>query len=451
MSYGTGQLGAQIFRDTPAVLLPIFMTTMLGIPAWLSGIVILVPKLWVILCDPLVGSLSDRLKEKFGRLSFLFLGAILTSLSFFALFFFTSYSDPVVAALAIGTLYFLGSTAFSIYSVPYLAIASELSDDTYQRTRVMVYRMIFTIFGVVAGVGIAQPLIQHYGGGEQGWRVMAVSFAVLCLVSMLVPAIGLRKVRLIETNSENIGLREQLRSVAGNKPFLILLATAFTQSISQACVYTVLGFIFLYVFDAIPLIPMFILVMSAGSMASQPAWMALSKRYGKERCFIVATLIWAAVASTWALAKAGSDVLVDLPFYGPLATEHVLILVRALIIGASTPGFIMLMFSMMTDTIAYQRRTQGVAHEGVISGLFSAAEKLAFAVGPLIAGFILSLYGFRSSTTGAVPQSSEALMGVVMLYSVIPAGFQILALVIFSRYRLDQTTEDDALAPAPAT
>ncbi|MFD2137742.1 hypothetical protein ACFSLT_25640 [Novosphingobium resinovorum] len=41
--YGLGQTGAQVFRDTPAALLPVYMTTVLGVPAWLAGLVILLP------------------------------------------------------------------------------------------------------------------------------------------------------------------------------------------------------------------------------------------------------------------------------------------------------------------------------------------------------------------------------------------------------------------------
>lgn len=437
MSYGSGQLGAQIFRDTPAVLLPIFMTTMLGVPAWQAGIVILIPKLWVIICDPLVGSWSDRLKEKFGRLTFLLIGAILTSISFFSLFFVTSYSSPLIAAIAICALFFLGSTAFSIYSVPYLALASELSEDAYQRTRVMVFRMVFTIIGVIIGVGAAQPLIFAFGGGEHGWQMMALIFAGLCLVSMLVPAVGLRGTKMVPGSTQTFRLRDQLRSVAGNQPYRILLATAFIQNISQACVYTVLGFMFLYVLDAINLIFVFVLVMSTGSLLSQPVWLRASRRFGKGRAFIFATLLWMAVTTTWVLHDKSSEILATLPFYGPLATDHLFVLLRAFIIGISNSGFVMLMFSMMTDTVDYQRRHHGIAHEGVFAGLFSAAEKLAFAVGPLIAGIVLSLFGFQSSTTGAAVQGADAITGVLMLYSLIPVALQVAALAIFSRYRID--------------
>ena len=43
LRYGVGQTGAQIFRDTPAALLPVYLTTVLGVPAWLAGVAILVP------------------------------------------------------------------------------------------------------------------------------------------------------------------------------------------------------------------------------------------------------------------------------------------------------------------------------------------------------------------------------------------------------------------------
>ncbi|RZL30161.1 MAG: hypothetical protein EOP35_24295, partial [Rubrivivax sp.] len=141
LAYGVGQTGAQVFRDTPAVLLPVFLTTLLGVPAWLSGFVVLGPKLWVILCDPLMGAWSDRLKSRVGRAPFLLIGALLTALGFMGLFSFTGFSSPVMAAVAIGVLFALASTAFSAFSVPYLAVASELSDDPHERTRILTWRV----------------------------------------------------------------------------------------------------------------------------------------------------------------------------------------------------------------------------------------------------------------------------------------------------------------------
>ncbi|MFZ5704054.1 MAG: MFS transporter [Pseudomonadota bacterium] len=439
LRYGVGQLGAQVFRDTPAVLLPLFMTTMLGVPAWLAGLVVLVPKLWLILCDPLVGAWSDRLKTAIGRTPFLIGGAVGTTLGFIALFAFTSYPSPYVAAAAICALFFLASTAFSIYSVPYLAIAAELSGDPHQRNRIMVLRMVFATLGVLVGVGLAQPIIVHFGGGAAGWHAMSWIFGAICLVSMLTTASGMRKVPLIQAGAVAGSLREQLRVVRRNRPFLVLLATSFLSNIGQAASYTVIGFVFLYAIQAIWLIPIFILCMSIASLAAQPLWLWLPRRIGKPRAYVLASLVWAAVTVTWLwVGKGGADVA-TLPGGQPVNSQHLLILLRALVIGLANSGFILLALSMMTDTVDYQRRTQGVANEGVFAGLFSAMEKLAFALGPVIAGIVMSAFGFVSSTGGAAAQTDQAITGIILLYSVIPASLQGIALLVFSRYRLPRS------------
>lgn len=437
LGYGTGQLGGQIFRDTPAVLLPIFMTTMLGVPAWLSGIVILIPKLWLIACDPLVGAWSDRQKAARGRTRFLLIGAILTSLSFLSFFLITDYGHPWVAAVAICVLFFIGSTAFSIFSVPYLAIASELSIDPHERTRILMVRMLFTTVGVLIGVGVAQPLVFALGGGAYGWHIMALSLSAVCLVTMLVPALTLRRVAMLPGGATPERLLGQLKPVFANTPYMVLLATCFVQGIGQASGYTVLGFVFLYALQAIWIVPAFIVVMVVFSGISQPIWLSLSRRWGKTRTYVVSSILWTLVTISWFFAKPGHDVLVTLPLVGPLATEHVLILLRAAIIGLTNSGFLLLSLSLLTDTVDYQRSRYGVAHEGVFSGLFSAAEKLAFAMGPLIAGVLLSLYGFTSSTGGAAAQTPQAITGILLLYSLVPAATQVVSLLIFSRFKLE--------------
>jgi len=439
LRYGVGQLGAQVFRDTPAVLLPLFMTTMLGVPAWLAGLVVLVPKLWLILCDPLVGAWSDRLKTAVGRTPFLIGGAVGTTLGFIALFAFTAYPSPYVAAAAVCALFFVASTAFSIYSVPYLAIAAELSGDPHQRNRIMVLRMVFATLGVLVGVGLAQPIIVNFGGGAAGWHAMSWIFGAICLLSMLTTASGMRKVPLIQAGAVAGSLREQLRVVARNRPFLVLLATSFLSNIGQAASYTVIGFVFLYAIQAIWLIPIFILCMSVASLAAQPLWLWLPRRIGKPRTYVLASLVWAAVTVTWLwVGKGGADVA-TLPGGQPVNSQHLLILLRAVVIGLANSGFILLALSMMTDTVDYQRRTQGVANEGVFAGLFSAMEKLAFALGPVIAGIVMSAFGFVSSTGGAAAQSDHAITGIILLYSVIPASLQGIALLVFSRYRLPKS------------
>lgn len=439
LRYGSGQLGAQVFRDTPAVLLPLFLTTMLAVPAWIAGLVVLGPKLWLIICDPMVGLWYDKAKGRSGRTPFLVFGAFGTALAMASLFFLTSYPSPWIAALVVCAVFFLGSTAFSIFSVPYLAIASEISSDPFERNRIIVLRMIFGSCGVLLGVGMPQLLIAHFGGGTHGWHMMSWIFASVCLVSMLVTAIGLRGVPVINAASASGTIAQQFRIVSQNRPFMILLQASFLSNIGQAASYTVIGFVFLYVVKAIWLIPLFILVMASSSLAAKPLWLWLPRQIGKTRCYVLASAVWIAVTVSWFFLGAANDRMIDLPLLEPFALEHLLILLRAVVIGIANGGFVLLALSIMTDTVDAQRRISGVSSEGIFSGVFSAFEKLAFAVGPVIAGFVMSAFGFAASSGAPAPQSDSALLGIVLLYSLVPAGMQVLALAVFSRYRLPVT------------
>jgi GPH family glycoside/pentoside/hexuronide:cation symporter len=55
--------------------------------------------------------------------------------------------------------------------------------------------------------------------------------------------------------------------------------------------------------------------------------------------------------------------------------------------------------------------------EGVYSGLWLAAEKLAFALGALIVGTVMGAFGFIESTDGVeVTQSHWAVIGIGVTY-----------------------------------
>ncbi|MEO9599395.1 MFS transporter [Parasphingorhabdus sp.] len=434
LKYGVGQLGAQIFRDTPAVLLPIFMITMLGIPAWLAGLAIMVPKLWVIIFDPLVGSFSDRIESRFGRSPMLALGAVASSLGFFALFTVSDFGSPWLAAAIVSLTFLLAQTGFSAFSVPYLALAGELSKDTHERTKILVYRMIFTMIGLIIGIGAAQPLTEWFGGGRIGWMAMGGVLGMICAFTMLTTALSLWSFRADRVAEEQVGLMAQLKRAWRNKPFVLINLTNFFQNIGSACSFSVVGLIFIYSIGNISLLWPFMLAMTAGSLLSQPVWLATSKRFGKLPMFVLACIAWCLVTLSWlALGKFG-DMSWAMPFFGEIRVEVILVMVRAVLIGVFNSGFVLLAISLFTDTLSYGVKPGQAPQEGSLSGVWSACEKLAFAIGPLISGAVLSIFGFVSSTGGAIAQTDVAINGVILCYSAIPAAIVLLSLFCLRRY-----------------
>lgn len=433
--YGAGQAGAQIVRDSPTVLLPLFMTTMLGVSPWLAGLAILIPKLWIILCDPLVGSLSDRKKSSWGRAPFLLIGGPLTALGFFALFVPVTFDTELRTAIYVSVIYTLTSTAYSAYLVPYMALASEMTPDTHERTKILAWRVVFTMVGVLAGVGFAQPLIGWAGGGARGWIFMGGVFAAICLASMLFPVPVARATRASGA-AEPQPFLAQMATAWSNPPFRTLLAAFFIQSIGQAASYGAVALVFLFVLGNVALLIPFILLMCAGTILSQPLWVWLSRKIGKREVFTLSALAWALLTFTWFLAKPGGPVVANLPMLGGVTGEQLLALLRAPLIGVLNSGFFLMAQSMLTDAVVYDRVRNGRSSEGALTGVFSASEKLAYAIGPFLGGLVLSAAGFHASHGGAVAQGASALRGILVNYSLVPAAFVLLSLVVIRAYHL---------------
>ncbi|MFK8015864.1 MAG: MFS transporter [Gammaproteobacteria bacterium] len=150
--------------------------------------------------------------------------------------------------------------------------------------------------------------------------------------------------------------------------------------------------------------------------------------------FCVACLAWVGVTLTWLWVGQSDDVLFSTRLFGDLSTQKSQVLLRAFVIGISNSGFSSLSYSLLTDTINYEKKRRGVADEGMFSGIFTAVEKFAFALGPLLTGLILSVAGFQASVGGVIEQSDTAIFGVVLSYSVVPATLMLLSLLVFTQY-----------------
>jgi glycoside/pentoside/hexuronide:cation symporter, GPH family len=422
-AYGTGWIGGQVFRDVPALILFAFMTNALGVPAAVAGAAIFLPKLWVVFCDPLVGLLSDRTETRWGRRRpFLLVGAILCGLTFILLFNVPDFDSATAKGIYVGVIYTIASTAFSIYSVPYLTMASELSTNMHERTVVMSWRQSGLGFGLVAGNAMPFWLVGQGGGGQAGHSFMALVLGSICLVTMLVTFFGTARAPLTFATDAPVPLRDQVRLAVRNKPFLILVAANFAQLVGSAGGYATIGMYMSYHLKMdFTAISEFLLALSVTVVVTPPLWTALSRIIGKKNVFLIAIV----------------GFIFTFISFGLVSPENTWgIFAIAIALGALNCGFSLMAFSMLLDTIAYDRAISGLNREGVYAGLWSAMDKTAFAFGALLAGLSLSAFGYQESTQGFVEQSAEALRGVAITYIGMPATFAVLSLLIMLTYKL---------------
>src|SRR5258705_12229129 len=83
----TGSLVTGAFGTVPGLLLPPFLTSTVGVSAFLAGLVVLLPKAWDVLVNPLAGRLSDRTNGTWGaRRPYLLGGGLAVAVLFASIF-----------------------------------------------------------------------------------------------------------------------------------------------------------------------------------------------------------------------------------------------------------------------------------------------------------------------------------------------------------------------------
>jgi len=100
LGYGVGDIGINFFIVVTGVYLLYFLTDIVGIGSFLAGLVLLFPKLWDVISDPIMGSISDRTRSRWGRRRpYLLYGAVPFGFSFFLIFLAPGYGSAAARAL----------------------------------------------------------------------------------------------------------------------------------------------------------------------------------------------------------------------------------------------------------------------------------------------------------------------------------------------------------------
>jgi len=430
LGWGIGTLGASLLLNGFAFLAPFYLTTVLGIGAATAAALMFTAKCWDIVCNPLVGVLSDRTATRWGRRRpYLLAGAFVTGISF-ALLFSLGLSARAQELWFVGIVLAVVGTGYTLFNVPYMAMPAEMIDDYKERTRMMSYRVFFIGIGTFLAGGLAQRVAEWYGGGARGYALMGLWFGAAILVFMAAAFFGTAGARFTTRERQHTPFREQVRTGLSNRPFVALLGTKFTQLFGMFTNTATGIFVVKFVIgQENPGSWMLTFVAAAGLMQilTIPMWRQLAFRIEKQRTYIIATVLFALVSLSWLLA-------------GPAEPLWVFCL-RAAVMGTSAAGLLLMGQSMLPDAIEYDHLRTGLRREGIYSALYSFVEKVAAAIAPSILLLAYAAVGFQSK---ANVQTPEAIQGIKVAAALLPCLYFALSIPCLMAYRLTEQVLKDS-------
>ncbi len=409
------------------VLLLRFMTDSLGIAASVAALIFAGAKIWDGISDPVMGALSDRISTRWGRrLPWLATGGLLCAGSVAALYTTPELNGtPLLLYLSFFLLMF--ATSYTMFNIPYIAMAVELTPSYHERTQLMSFRVVFSSFGSLIGLSLGPAMLAWWGATRAGHARMAWVLAAIAAVAVVVCVRSLRHAPQTVQRLQQPPLKEQLKSALGNVPFLWLMTSKMVYFLVLAIAVSTTAYFTKHVLEvADDVLGLYLGVMSVALILSQPAWLFVARRLGKRNGYVIAAALYGVAHFSWWFAGPGE----------PTG----LILLRSVFIGVAGGGTFLLTQAMLPDALEYDYLQTGLRREGAFTGLYVLVEKLSGALGLAFLGVFLGAMGYIETTEGQrVEQAESALLGLYLCIAVLPLLLQAISIAAISRYNLSES------------
>jgi Na+/melibiose symporter-like transporter len=415
--YSLGSLVTGAFGTVPGLLLLPYLTDTLGVAAGVAGLLVLLPKAWDVLVNPVAGRVSDRRGD---RRTYLLIASISLGVLLAAIF-----AGPIRSGAGAGAYvaiaFLTAATAYAFFQVPYVAMPAELTDGYAERTRLMTWRVAVLALAILISGALAPLVVEQTGGGLAGHRWSGVFVGALIVVGTVGVYLGTRGADSHTARESEPDLRAQLRVAAANGPFRALLLCWVLQAVGIGTMLAGVQYFADHIVRAGSGATFLFAAFVGPALLVMPLWSRIGRRYGKPRSLAAASLLFAA----------GALALLAAPALHPAATYLIVAL-----IGGGYAGQQVFALAMLPDCIAYDTDRTGRRQAGVFTGVWTAGETLGLALGPGIYALILQIFGYVSSSTGAAAaQDDTARLGVLLGFTAVPALLVGAAVLLLGAYR----------------
>ncbi len=421
LGWATGEVGLACYAGISTIYLLFYATEVLRIPPVWAGLALLVPRVWNVVADPLVGIVSDRTRTRFGRRRpYLLAGAIFWGICFAALFNLPRGQASALDILWFGAVFLLNNTGLSLYQVPYATMLAEISRDQHVRTRLAGYREIVARGAILLTLASGPWLLGRYTSEARGFGIIGVVFGAAIVVSGLVAFFattdGAEPDAAIRHDH---GLRAQLATLAGNRPLAWLSASFLFVNVGDAVFSGALVYYLTRILGESPsAIGILYPVSSITGILVAPLWWRAANHLGK--------------IPVCRAALALNAICCLLPFW--ITPAHsALMYPFMLLYGLSNTGARLLPNAMAPDTADLDQARTGERREGAIFGIFVFVQQTGFAVG----GFVLSLFlaaGAHAAAGSVLPE--PATPAILLTFTVASAALYGGAFAAILPYRM---------------
>jgi len=398
-AYGAGGIIPIALFNIAGILVGLMGNISLGLSAFWLGLILIVPRLWDALSDPIIGHLSDNTRTRWGRRRpYLLLGGILVAVFFVVMWWIpkgdmvrtwfptdSGYQAFQLVYILITLLLFF--TAVNIFEIPHGALGMELTNDYHERTRLFSAKsFVGNLFAMSTPWLFALANTERFrgtGGNEaDGMRYVSILIAAIIIPLSFWWTAKLREPGFAKASKqEKTPFWKDMKRTFNNRNFTNLTFTIFTLAMGFNFVNLLGSYIpIFYVFGGDKVAGARLLGINGtiwaitGVLAVFPLnW--ISPKLGKRNTLILAMILMS-------MAQLSKIVC-----YNP---QHpYLVLIPTFLLSAGMLFFFTLGSSMVGDICDEDELKTGYRAEGSYYAIFWWFIKMGTALASFVAGVLI--------------------------------------------------------------
>lgn len=419
IAYGLGDTASNFIFQTVMLFLTFYYTDVVGIPAAAVGSMFLLVRVFDAVTDPLMGSLADRTRTRWGAYRPYLLGLALP----FALCSVLAFTSPEWLTEE-GKLYYAFITyallmiMYTAINIPYSALGGVLSADASERVSIQSYRFVFAMGGGLLVTSFMLPLVDYLGNGNEalGYQRAMIVMSIVGMVLFLLCFAGTKE-RVKPANETPAPYKTQLAAIWQNDQCRVLCMVAIVLLTGMVMRNTLALYYVKYVLQRPESATLFVTAGMVGSIIGCALANPVAKRFCKIKVY------------TW--LQLASAVVCIVNYFVPYQAWFTAISLHflwGLILQMATP----LLWAKIADVVDYGEDKTGLRMTGLTYSTVVFFIKVGLALGGALAGWLLASVNYQPDAF-----SPDVAKGIVALFCIGPAIASIGVAIIMRWYTLD--------------
>lgn len=401
--YAMSGMGRDMMYALYANFLLVFLTDALGLPDWqliAVGTIIAVARIWDAINDPMMGTIVDNTKSKYGKFKpWILMGALSSAVIFFLLFQdlgLTGTSFVVV----FGILYVLSGMTFTMNDISYWSMYPSFTTDPKERESIGSLARIFASVGMFLTIALVPIIYQNWSVGPiKAFSIIALVIVIIFVISQVIVFFFVKqpKNKIAEADTKKTNLLDMVKVIFKNDQLVVIIVAIFLFNCGYF-ITTALGiYFFNYDFNKYggAEFTIFSAILAVSQLTALIIFPMLMKKMTRKKLFTISVI----------MIVIGYILFMSVGYIIPLS---MLWIGLAGLILFSGQGFIqVLVLVMLADTIEYGQWKLGTRNESIVFAINPFVTKLATSVQVFVVSITLAASGLNAQVINPLTEARK--------------------------------------------